>query len=695
MLATVSPEAKEKLAENNRAIEQKDLAKPQAPRRQAEFYRASSKNRVGPGKSNAAVTPGSDGKVSFNFVDTPINEVVSIVLGDTLKVDYIIDPNVQGTVTIRTGRPIATDAVMTILEDALALAGVALIPEDKHFVVIPFSGARNSSGRSVRMARRGKLDLGFGLHVMPLKFASATQLVKLLRGFVAPERALHADGVRNILLYSGTSSEAADMFELIEFFDADWMAGTSYAILPVETADAKKIIEELEVIFEIDGAKGNSTPVRLLPIERMNAVLAITTQPAYLQRLKIWVERLDRGEDSEAQRVYVYRVQHGRAKELADVIAELINTSDRQRSVNREVTRNLTSLPGPAPLPVRSSDVKPSAPAPKDDKKPSPRERAKNRSVSAKFDSTVFVVGGSNPPTVIAHEATNALLILATPAQYRMIEDTLKRLDTIPLQVMIEATIAEVTLNDELKFGIEWFFARGDLQGGFVANPLGNIGLTFPGFSLLFNDGDRLAALSALAKVTDVNVISSPQLMVLNNQSASLQVGDQVPIATQSSVSSTDSLAPTVNTIVYRDTGVVLEVTPRVNANGYISVDISQEVSDVTPTSTSDIDSPTIQQRKIKTTIAMRTGQTVALGGLIRDNENAVESGIPFLMDIPILGHLFKTTSNVRFRTELLVLLTMHIIRDPEDSRLIMKDLRERFRSIRPLERKIGRKLLN
>ena len=195
--------------------------------------------------------------------------------------------------------------------------------------------------------------------------------------------------------------------------------------------------------------------------------------------------------------------------------------------------------------------------------------------------------------------------------------------------------------------------------------------------------------MNALTQITDVKVISSPQLMVLNNETARLQVGDQVPIATQEVQSIVDSDAPIVNSIEYRDTGVILSVSPRVNSGGLVVLDIVQEVSDVVSTTTSELNSPTIQQRRIKSTVAVQSGESVALGGSIRDGNNKGVTGIPVVSEIPLLGNLFKTTTNTQRRTELLVLLTPRVATSRQDAREITEELRSRVRALAPLEYRV------
>jgi general secretion pathway protein D len=294
-----------------------------------------------------------------------------------------------------------------------------------------------------------------------------------------------------------------------------------------------------------------------------------------------------------------------------------------------------------------------------------------------------LLIGSGLRARIIADDANNALVVLGSAQAHKTIESALKQLDVLPLQVLIEATIAEVTLNDELRYGLRWFFQSGDSTAIFTAGASSAISSLFPGFSYLFSSDNVIVAFNALKKITDVQVISAPSLLVLDNQTARLQVGDEVPIATQSAVSVTDPASPIVNQIEFRDTGVILKITPRVNAGGLVLLDISQEVSDVVKTTTSDLDSPTIQQRKIESTVSIQSGQTIALGGLIRDRRENGKTGVPVLGDIPLLGNLFSETDKTGARTELLVLLKPTVIRGPDQARAMTEDLRRKLSEVK------------
>jgi general secretion pathway protein D len=248
-----------------------------------------------------------------------------------------------------------------------------------------------------------------------------------------------------------------------------------------------------------------------------------------------------------------------------------------------------------------------------------------------------------------------------------------------PNQVLLEATIAEVRLNDELKMGVRWYFQAGKGEFKFSDVLEGTVGSAFPGFSHFFNTKNIQVVLNALSSVTDLNIISSPTLMVLDNKKATLQVGNEVPVVTQSAVAVTTPDAPVVNSITYRNTGIVLTITPRVGEKGRVVLEVEQEASDVVETESSGIESPTIQQRRIKTTVAVNDGEGVVLGGLMQDRAEIGRGQVPLLGEVPLFGNLFKSKEDKINRTELLVAITPRVIRDPGQLRGITDEFRARI----------------
>jgi general secretion pathway protein D len=502
---------------------------------------------------------------------------------------------------------------------------------------------------------------------------------KLLEPLAPSQAIVHVDTARNVLIIEGTAEERETLLADIALFDADWLSGMSFALYTPNYMDADELTKELtQVLGGINGPAAGI--VHFVPIERLNAVLAISPQTRYLEQLRAWVTRLDRAGQGSDKRIYVYHVQHGRASDLAKTLAQAMFGKHENASAPTHTTevQQQSDLQSPAPAPdspnALVAPAVPSAPAAPE---------------TTQFSGSMATDGahGAQPVNVTADEANNALVIMASPQQYGSIQSALAQLDVAPLQVLLEAAIAEVTLTNNLSYGVQYYFqpnAQNQIVLSNSATTGAAITATYPGFSYIFAGNNIKVVLDALSTITKVQVLSSPQLMVLNNQTATLQVGDQVPILSQQAVGVTTSLGSVVNSIVYQNTGVILRVTPRINRGGEVMMDISQEVSDVSATTSSSIDSPTIEQRKISTTVAVQDGETVALGGLISKSKTETKSGIPFLQEIPVLGNAFRDTQDNDARTELVVLITPHVVDSILKARSVTEELRRKLPTVEP-----------
>jgi general secretion pathway protein D len=657
-----------------------------------EYYRGNGLLARDPSGGQFDPGVGENGKVTLNFANAEIRDVIDIVLGDTLGLNYIIDPGVQGTVTVRTSQPMSRADVIPALENILALSGVALTLVGGTYMVVPQDMAAGLSTPLVSPADR-QLARGYGINIIPLSYASASAMQEILEPFVAPG-SLRADSARNLLIYSGSGADARDLIEMVKVFDVDWMRGMSFALFPVQVADPKTLVADLETVFLQEGGSPVEGLIRFVPVERLSAVLAISPRSIYLDRAQTWIERLDRGVEGAGRRIFVYYVENVRAADLADILGQVF---EGRAAPSRE-ERRASLAPGLTPVELQSEQraAQPEGVAEGAEATPSP---ARVRQTAAREAGVGQAVGGlleESDIRIIADETSNSVLILSTAAEFRMIEATLKKLDVLPLQVLIEATIAEVGLNDQLRYGLQWFFESGDFEASLTQAASGAVDAILPGFNFIADfSSEARVVLSALTEITDVKVISSPSLMVLDNQSARLQVGDQVPVAT-AALTTAESITVTGDTSIRSeiqlvDTGVILEVTPRVNPGGLVTMEVSQEVSTAVPTTTSDLESPTIQQRQIESVVAVQSGDTVALGGLIIDEDSEAVTGVPLLSDIPILGNLFKTTTETNRRVELLVLITPRVVQSRIDNQKITDELRQRLRAIEPLEQKIKR----
>ncbi|MFM9862312.1 MAG: type II secretion system secretin GspD [Micropepsaceae bacterium] len=601
------------------------------------------------------------GDVELDFADAEIKDVVRTVLGDILKVPYSIDPQVQGKVTLRTSRPLRRVDVVAALETALKANNAVIVRADNVYNVIPAADAQKRiDGFEISGTPRSRLP-GYGVEIVPLKFIAAAEMNKILGPIAPANGVMSTDAARNLIFLAGTRQERASMLDTIKLFDVDYMKGMSYALVRPEHLDAPALAEELKSVFKTT-AGANADLLRFVPLARLNTLLVVSPRASYLSEVAKWVERLDVAQRRPARGVYYYRMQNAKAEDVA-------------RSLSA-VYGNAVNL-GPSVPPQGDTGEQGGAPgaAPPPGDQPPPSAQT-----GPGFGQSRGGAGNANLQIAV-DASNNALIVRAGASEYAALERFLKEIDIAPDQVLIELTIAEVTLNDSLRYGVEWFFRNADqtYNLGRSANPSSS----FPGFSFTYTVPDIDVVVNALDNITDVRVISAPKLLTLDNKTATLQVGDQVPIITQSATGVRDANDPTiVNSVQFRDTGIVLKVTPRIGKSGMVFVDVDQEVSSAIPTTTSGIDSPTIQQRKLSNSVAVQDGDSIALGGLIRRAETYGDSGVPLLKDVPLLGKLFSNTSESSDRTELLIFLKPRIIRSPAAAREITDSLRKGLRGL-------------
>jgi general secretion pathway protein D len=628
-----------------------------------------------PHESEANV--GEDGGITLNFINADVRDVAKAVFGDFLNVNYTIGAGVQGTITVQTSKPLSRAEILPMFEQILRLNGIAIVKNGGVYKLVLSADAPREV---TAPATGGTAEAGYGSQIVPLHYVSAAEMQRLLDGMAPSQAIIHADPGRNMLIIQGTQSERQAIADEIALFDVDWLAGMSFGMFTPKYTDARGLAKELtQILGGAGGPLGNI--VKLIPIERLNTVLVVSPQPRYLDQVQRWVERLDKPGVGSDRRIYVYAVQNGRAGDLANTLKKVLyggSTKDNNESGSGD-NGEPSGEHGAAPPPSGTTTAG-SAPPPA-------TNSAGNANAGLVGDSSDSASSPPGQATITADENNNAVVIYGTPQQYATIEAALRQLDGAPLQVLLEAAIAEVTLTNSLSYGVQYAFAdsHNTVTLSNTASPL--IGSAFPGFSYAFAGGNIKVVLDTLSSITHVEVISSPEIMVLNNHMAQLQVGDQVPIATSSAVATVGS-SPIVNSIDYRSTGVILKITPRVNQGGMVTMDISQEVSDVSKTDTSTLDSPTISQRKIDSTIAVQDNETIALGGLIKDSRTNGSSGLPYLSEIPVVGALFGTKSHEIDRTELIVLITPHVVDNLQKSRAVTDELRRKLPGLETLLRR-------
>lgn len=662
----------------------------------------------------------------LNFENSPVATVAKVVLGDILGVGYTIDPRVQGTVSLVSVRPVAKSDIIFVLENALRLSGVVLLHDTAGYRLTPLGDA---VGAGRVDAAASSPEPGFGVSVVPLQYVSAQTLLKLMDSFATKAGSVRADTTRNLLLIQGTGAERRAAVDTALSFDVDWMRGQSVGIFPISSGSPPPIITELEKIVD-SGENGLShNIIKFEPIARLNAILVVSKKPELLRTAATWIKRLDHA-DTARTSVHVYRVKYGEARQIARVLTDmfiggssssLLDSADNQiapgsrasaTSSGDRLSQNgngssLSSMNGLGSHGGSGNGgtglgAQATAPAGGGAGATAGTGSLDGRSPGSGSGQPVLQDVRITPDVV-----NNTLLIYADQENYRIIEATLQQVDQPQLQVAIDATIAEVTLNDDLTYGVQSYLTSQNFGlkpntgsilnttataapatvtnattgavsvAGSVTNAF--INRAFPGFNFLIGSETQPSViLQALHTVTSVKVLSNPSLVVINNQVATLQVGDSVPVSTGSATVLTTSNT-IVNTIDYLNTGIILRVSPRISVNGNVRLDIEQEISNVEAATAASL-TPTVSERKVKSSISVATGQTVLLAGLISEQKNGTRTGIPGLDQIPGIGDVFGNQDKSTARTELIIFIRPQIIRDGSDAHVVAEELRSKLR---------------
>ncbi|WP_407529132.1 type II secretion system secretin GspD [Methylobacterium oryzisoli] len=700
--------------------------------------------------------PLPSGLVSLNLVDVPLPAAAKAVLADALGWGYTLDPQAFGTITLQTGGPVARETLLAMFDAALGSRGLVLRRRGRTAQIGPAGGA------GVQPVQGPGAEAG--AVTVPLRWIAAAEMQAILAAVAPREVVLRVDRARNLLILSGDATQVRVLRQTIAVFDVDWMRGMSTAMLPVRSGNPRAIARDLTQVFGGDSA-GTGDVIRFVPNEGLGAILVVSSRSVYLDRARLWLERLEGLAAERERQLFVYRIQNRSAKELAAVLqgvvaaefggpypasAALPGYGGAGQGLGAGADPAAPGAggfgfggeaagvgvgAGPAPGGQAFGGPAPGGPSFSPPGGPSFAPSGAPGLASSPAGTGAYpgvgqgsgglglggyafgpgggggVYGGDPGMTttayggrrdiigIVADETNNSIVVSATRNQYDKILRILGRLDAMPTQVLLETVIAEVTLNNELQFGVQWFLKnrgsgfnlaqtetiRNTAAGGGVAAVVKAAARGVPGFNYLLDAADFNVVLNALQGITRVNVISSPNITVLDNRTAKLQIGDQVPIVKQTGQSALAAGAPILNQIELKDTGVILSVTPRVNKNGLVVLDINQEVSDVVPTTTSAINSPTIRQRRVATSVAVTDGHSLAIGGMVQEKARISSESVPLLGDLPLVGPAFRNRIDERVRTELIVFIRPKVIRGTTEADRIAEDFRRQFQAMMPM----------
>ena len=638
---------------------------------------------------------GTSGEATFNFEGESLQAVVKAILGDMLGQNYVIAPGVQGTVTLATPKPVSPAEARSLLEMVLGWNNARMVYSDGRYNIVPSDQAL--AGTVAPRTGSPETARGFESRVVPLRYVSAAEMEKILKPYARHNAIVTVDSGRNVITVAGTRAELENYLRTIEIFDVDWMSSMSVGVFPLQSGKATQVVQDLERVFGEQSKSPVAGMFRFMPLEAANAVLVITPQADYLDDIQQWLTRID-GAGTGVQ-LFSYEIKYLKAKDLADRLADVFGGGGGQ---SQEGTGAPSLMPGLNSTEIKDSGV--------DD----------TGNSSAGVGSDTGDTGGSNggmgsgmslsPSSggngavtlevegikvgVSAIDDTNTLLVRTTPQAWKSIRDVIERIDVMPLQVHIEAQVAEVTLGGDLKYGVNWYFENaltGVLNAPATAGFRRLAGGT--GLAWSFPGNSSVAVLNALDQVTDVQLLQTPSVVVRNNVEATLNVGTRIPIQSVTfNPTGTTGNNGTFSQVQYLDTGVILKVRPRVTKDGVVFLDIVQEVSSPGPVPASCASNPNncnvaINTRKLKTEAAIQSGDTVMLAGLISDTVDRNSSGIPGLSRIPVLGALFGSQGSRTNRNEVIVLLTPTVIRNPQEAAKLTDEYGRRFRAMEPLNR--------
>jgi general secretion pathway protein D len=603
---------------------------------------------------------------SLVFNNADLIQVVQVI-ANLLHLNYVLDPAVKGTVTITTMGDISSADLMQILQTLLRINGASAIQTGNLWQIVPLKSIRQIP---VHMERPGDKPLSPGdeivTELIPMQFVTAADMSKILKEFLSDAGSIISHDRGNILILTDASRNMARLLDLIRTFDSDALQNQRLQLFTVKNNSARSIIEDLKSIFSAYAMSDKDSAIRFVPLDRLNAVLVVAPNPASFDVVEQWIDKLDQPAQIAGIRNYVYHLQYAKSGVIRGLLSELYGSV-----ITKEVP--VVGRPEPvvaAPSPTAGMSTSTILAQGTTQERVQQRERE--------------VYGFQGNIKIVADDTNNMLIIQATPQDYDLIEQTLRQIDILPLQVLIEAQIFRIDLSHDFSLGIEYSLQqRGTAPGG--TKPLADFTSgVLSGSMVLMNAGARelFARITSTENRTRAKTLSAPSIMVTDNQEARIQVGVSIPTLSSSGFSP-GSTNVVFNTVQNVDTGVILAVTPHVNANGMVGLKVTQEVSSPVPppAGVSNI-SPSINRSSASTSFVIKDGETMAIAGIITEDKELTRSRIPLLGDIPILGGAFGSTGWTNKRSELVIFITPHVVTTLDQAKVVSDSLKKEMKNL-------------
>jgi general secretion pathway protein D len=607
---------------------------------------------------NGPIDVAGDEGIQLNFDNADIYEVIQVIT-ETLKMNYIVDPSVKGVVNIRSGEKISRTKLYEVFQKILNMNGLNIRSEGDYYYIYPAKQASTLTIYSPEQVGRLKESPRMVIQIMPIMHISANMAVKLIEPYLSDHGKVDLLPDQNTLIIADFESKIIDALLVLAKIDVSPLANLKVRLVRVDKAPLFTLRDELvEILNALRVNQKDHEGVTVLPLERVNSLLLVSSNDSILDSAGKWVAELDVMPSEGRDNIYIYNVRNSVASDLAGLVNDLISGKNSSSSTTKSTTPKTTTDPKSGTATKTGITTKPRTPSP---------------GVPGLGSADL---GFAGEPILLPDDSRNIILLRALPPDYNRLVKLLERLDTIPRQVLVEVMVAEVKLSNSWELGVEWYFKeqnRMKINNGTYSNQynFSALGEAKDFTYNVFNSAeDLVGALEIIATDNDFSVLSSPQIMVLNNETATINVGDQIPIITSTSIPQGET-DYTSQTVQYKDTGVMLTVTPRINYNGIIILEIEQEVSDASGAGTATI----ISSRQLKTKLAVKDGNAVMMGGLMKKTTDKAEHGVPFLKDIPLLGWLFKYQKEEVINTELLVMITPYVI----DSENVLDQYLQKF----------------
>jgi general secretion pathway protein D len=617
--------------------------------------------------------------VSLNFDNADIAVVIQTI-AELLHMNYIVAPTVRGRITIQSSEKLPVSSLLPVLEQILEVNGFMAVKSGEFFKIVPANQAKQESVETVLQEQTPSVSTGLVTKIVQLRYISPGEAVKILTPFKTAAGIYQAHEPARLLFLTEVPAKIADLLKIIEVLDVDTFASIQVELYPVRYAGVEDLARELtQIVTQVFTSAGRGRSLfRIIPVPQVNSIMVFSGEAGLAANIREWIAKLDQPVSEANERIFVYPLSHATAETLAAVLEKVFN---------RDSTKTQTRSAAPAVAQPATRTV----PAPR---QPQAVQMPVTPPKAISSSGEGVASGGAAPVVVVADKDTNSLIIQTASWFYPTVVEMIRKLDTMPKQVLIEVLIAEITLDDTTQFGIQWALkgqgqvnAFGETHGvqTLTQNVYGGVAAAATGFSFFLTEAGRLtAALNAYAKDQKLNILSAPHIIATNNKEAKIDVGQEVPILKRTISDPNNTTASTsTNEIEYVSTGVILTVTPHINEGGYVTLDIDQEVSEAQTNITSGIDSPTIRKRTAKTTMVVKDNQTLVVGGLIYEKRDGSREGLPVLSKIPILGYLFGSTKSQVTKTELVLLISPRVVNTIEEGDLLTEQVKDRVLTLK------------